>query len=246
MKRKIIAAAALCFISFVVKAEDKPIYYGPALCAYPEYECITIRGGETWEKLFPNEEQRDIVQRINRSYNYLWAGKKIAVPKDLDHITVFDVSPFPLKIHEDEKEKQIVVDQDKLAWAAYDNEGNLVKWGPISSGSDRCSDNSSPTCRSLTGIYRVFSKEGPKCKSNIFPIGKGGAKMPWCMFFHKGIALHGSDDIPGYRASHGCIRMFTEDAKWLNLNFVESSNASNNNLGTKVIVRPLQDTEKKP
>ena len=64
--------------------------------------------------------------------------------------------------------------------------------------------------------------------------------MPYCMYFHKGVALHGSEDIPGYRASHGCIRMFTRDAKWLNENFVESSNAErNHNLGTKVVVRPL-------
>ena len=63
--------------------------------------------------------------------------------------------------------------------------------------------------------------------------------MPYCMFFHKGFALHGSDDIPGYRASHGCVRMFTRDAKWLNEEFVEISSERNNFLGTKVVVRPV-------
>ncbi|MCP0914094.1 MULTISPECIES: L,D-transpeptidase [Legionella] len=231
--------------AMLAKAADTPIYYGPALCAYPQFECIKTGRGDTWERLFPDENQRDLVQRLNRSYNHLWPGKEIVVPKNLSQITLFDISPFPLKINPEEKEKQIIVDQEKLAWGAYDEQGNLVKWGPISSGSDRCSDNSSPTCRTMTGIFRVFSKENEKCKSDVFPLGKGGAKMPYCMYFHKGLALHGSDDIPGYRASHGCIRMFVQDAKWLNLNFVQLSNERNNFLGTKVVIRPLIAVEKK-
>jgi hypothetical protein len=238
MKRnKMMMAFMLLLCSMGVKAEEVPLYYGLGLCNYPEYKCIKVSSGETWERLFPDESQRDLVQRINRSYNYIYPGKEIVVPRDLEHATIYSLSPFPLKIAPDEK--QIIVDQDKLAWVAYDAEGRLIKWGPISSGADRCSDNSSPTCRSLTGIFRVFSREGAKCTSDVFPIGKGGAKMPYCMYFHKGVALHGSDDIPGYRASHGCIRMFTQDAKWLNENFVESSTDRNNHLGTKVVVRPL-------
>nr|WP_118996685.1 L,D-transpeptidase [Legionella oakridgensis] len=235
----------LSLVAAVAKSADKPLYYGTALCQYPQYQCIKVGRGESWEKLFPDETQRDLVQRLNRSYNYLWPGKEIVVPTNLNEVTIFDLSPFPLKIQSQEKVKQIIVDQDKLAWGAYDEQGRLVKWGPISSGSDKCSDNSSPTCRTKTGIYRIFSKESERCKSNVFPIGKGGAKMPYCMYFHKGLALHGSDDIPGYRASHGCVRMFTRDAKWLNEEFVELSNERNNFLGTKVVIRPITDTEKK-
>ncbi|KTC90896.1 L,D-transpeptidase [Fluoribacter dumoffii] len=216
-------------------------FYGTGLCGYPQYDCIKVEPGQSWTTLFPDEKQRDIVQRVNRTYNPLWAGKIIAVPKNLPYLTVFDVSPFPLKIA-NEHQKQIVVDQDKLAFGAYDAEGNLVLWGPISSGRDRCSD-SNRSCRTLTGIYRVFSKENEKCVSDVFPIGKGGAKMPFCMFFHKGFALHGSDDIPGVRASHGCVRMFVQDAKWLNQQFVELSSERNNFMGTTIIVRPINDSE---
>ena len=98
--------------------------------------------GQTWENLFPNEQQRDVVQRLNRTYNYLWAGKVIVVPRNLAQKTIFDFSPFPLTINA-EGEKQVIVDQDKLAWAAYDSDGKLVKWGPISSGQDRCPDSRS-------------------------------------------------------------------------------------------------------
>ncbi|MFY7698440.1 MAG: L,D-transpeptidase [Legionella sp.] len=233
------SAGFLSILAITAHATSIPVYYGVGLCDYPEYQCITVRSGQTWEKLFPNVQQRDLVQRINRSYNYLSPGKKIAVPRNLDQVGLLDLSPFPRKIINKEAEKQIIVDQEKLAWGAYSADGKLVNWGPISSGSDKCSDNSSPTCRTLTGIFHIFSKEDARCKSDLFPIGKGGAKMPYCMFFHKGLAMHGSNDLPGYRASHGCVRMFTNDAKWLNENFVELSNERDHVLGTKVVIRPL-------
>jgi hypothetical protein len=126
----------------------------------------------------------------------------------------------------------------------YDADGNIVKWGPIASGRTKCSD-SNKACLTMTGVFRVFSKENEKCKSDVFPIGKGGAKMPYCMYFHKGFAMHGSDDMPGYRASHGCVRMFTRDAKWLNETFVDVTNEAKNQPGTKVVVRPVSLSEKK-
>lgn len=236
MKRIIIALALV--ISAIPSYATT--YYGTGLCAYPQYECVKVSSGQSWEKLFPDPQQRDIVQRLNRTYNSLWSGKEIAVPRNLANKTLLDFSPFPLQIKA-EGNKQIIVDQDKLAWAAYDADGRLVKWGPISSGRDKCSDSNN-SCRTLTGIFYFFSKENEKCRSRVFPIGKGGAKMPYCMYFHKGFALHGSDDIPGYRASHGCVRMFTGDALWLNHEFVDVSNDKTGFLGTKVTVRPILDS----
>ncbi|MDF1757307.1 MAG: L,D-transpeptidase [Legionellaceae bacterium] len=213
-----------------------PAYYGTDLCKYPQYKCVTVGSGENWKSLFPNEEQRDLVQRVNRKYNWIGRGTVLAVPVNLETATIVDLAPFSRYISE--HEKQVIIDQDKLAWVAYDENGKLVKWGPISSGRNRCPD-SPRSCLTLTGIYRVFSKENAKCKSDIFPVGRGGAPMPYCMFFHKGFAMHGSNDVPGHRASHGCVRMFTRDAEWLNLEFVETANERNNYVGTKIIVRPV-------
>lgn len=242
MKKWILLSVAL-FVPSLVSAElikdikSEPLYYGTVLCSSPDFKCMKVGRGDTWARMFPDEGQRDLVQRLNRSYNYLWPGKTIVIPNDLAHATLFNISPFPQKIPT-ENEKLIVVDQDKLAWAAYDEQGTLVKWGPIASGRTKCPD-SNHLCLTLTGTYRIFSKENANCKSDIFPIGKGGAKMPYCMYFHKGFALHGSDDIPGYRASHGCVRLFTRDAKWLNEEFVNTATDENNHLGTKVVVRPV-------
>ena len=220
---------------------DTPSYYGVGLCANPQFECVKIDRSQRWEQLFPDENQREIVQKLNRTYNYLYSGKIIAVPRDLAKVTLLDVAPFPQRI--DEHEKQVIIDQDKLAWGAYDMQGQLISWGPISSGRDKCPD-SPRSCRTMPGIFRVFSKENERCKSDVYPIGKGGARMPFCMYFHKGFAMHGSDDIPGFRASHGCVRLFVRDAKWLNEHFVDISTEGNGYSGTKVVVRPVNSVEK--
>ncbi|MCH9755562.1 MAG: L,D-transpeptidase [Gammaproteobacteria bacterium] len=212
-----------------------PLYYGPNLCKNAQFKCIKVQKGQSWKRLFPDNQDRDLVQRLNRTYNSLWAGKVIVVPRNLNELTILDISPFPRKM--DTQEKQIIVDQDKLAWGAYDEHGKLLNWGPIASGRDKCPD-SSKSCKTMSGIFRMFSKENSHCSSDVYPVGRGGAPMPYCMYFHKGFAMHGSNDIPGYRASHGCVRMFTRDAKWLNEEFVEISTDENNQKGTKVIVRP--------
>ena len=211
-------------------------YYGAGLCAKPNYKCIKVQRNESWQKLFPNEEQRDLVQRLNRSDTYLYSGKVLAVPANLDKVNLFDVSPFPLKIKAP-NEKLIMVNQDLLAWGAYESNGQLVKWGPISSGRDYCSDIKR-SCKTITGIYYVFNKKDAKCRSNIFPVGRGGSEMPYCMFFYKGYALHGSNEVKGYRDSHGCVRLFTRDAKWLNENFIDVTNTKENH-GTKLIVQKI-------
>lgn len=211
-------------------------YFGKELCTHPDFKCIKLSRGGSWKSVFPNEQHRDVVQRINRTYNYLHRGKTLAVPKDKS-MTMLDASPFPQEYHK-KGEKTVIVDQNKLAWAAYGRDGKLVKWGPISSGRDYCPDIGKG-CRTLTGAFRFFGKQNSQCRSRTF----GGARMPYCMFFHKGFAMHGSNDIPGRRASHGCVRMFTHDAMWMNHHFIEVSKADNNFKGTKVIVRELADVQ---
>lgn len=112
----------------------------------------------------------------------------------------------------------VKVDLGKLAWGAYDDSGNLVKWGRASGGKSYCPDIGR-SCRTVTGTYTIYSKKGPGCKSSRFPVGKGGAPMPYCMHFKGGYAMHGGN-VPNYNASHGCVRLPVADAQWLNQNFV--------------------------
>ena len=97
-----------------------------------------------------------------------------------------------------------------------------MRWGPMSGGQAYCSDTKE-RCATPSGKYTVFRKEGADCKSATFPINKGGSPMPYCTFFKGGIAIHGSSEVPGYHASHGCVRVYKEDARWINEKFVKMS-----------------------
>ncbi len=195
--------------------------FGAKLCKKPEYKCVKVKKGDSWNKMFPNSRQRDLVKRLNRVNTRLRPGKVIAVPKKLSGLSLDDVAPFPKAI-DAPKRTTVVVDQKQLAWGAYSADGRLLKWGPMSGGKKWCADIKEK-CHTPSGKFTVFRKEGAECKSSSFPVDKpgGGAPMPYCVFFNGGIAFHGSSTVPGYNASHGCVRMYTEDAKWLNTSFIE-------------------------
>lgn len=202
-----------------------------ALCDNPEYTCIKMPKGENWKTLFPDENERNLVMRINRMNIQASPGTVIALPIDMKK-TYLEHAPFPA-INLTAGNKTIIVDPALNAWGAYDETGHLVNWGPAALGKDWCPDIGS-SCRTVTGQFEVYRKGGPNCASSKFPIPDGGAPMPYCMYFKGGYALHASTDVPGVNASHGCVRLFHEDAEWLNRQFVD--------IGTTVIVRPYTDS----
>jgi hypothetical protein len=195
--------------------------YGAKLCKNDDiYTCYKVKRGDSWSKLFPNEDQRDLIMRINRTNNPIYSGMILAVPKDNNNsLDPLDYAPFNRQI-EPPGEKIIIVSLDKLAFGAYNDNGELTYWGPISAGKGYCPDLGRG-CHTARGHFKIYRKLGAGCVSSKFPIGHGGAPMPYCMFFNGGFALHGSYDVPGYNASHGCVRLFVKDAKWLNQDFVE-------------------------
>lgn len=114
----------------------------------------------------------------------------------------------------------IEIDLSNLTWSAYNEEGYILRSGAVSGGKDYCPDIQAE-CSTVTGTFTIFRKGDENCKSTKFPVGRGGAPMPFCMFFYGGYALHGSNFVPDYNASHGCVRMSPEDAQWLNEEFVQ-------------------------
>jgi len=238
MKRfvTVVISAVLLVTSQAALSEKR---FGESLCSSPDYTCLTVKSGESWESLFPSPEELDIIRRVNRMNVSLRTGMIIAVPKNIDRLSIYDVSPFPRYIEPD-GEKTIFVSQKQLAWGAYDEQGELIWWGPISSGSGHCGA-ADGYCVTPSGSFRIIRKQDEYCISTVFPRNAdgslGGATMPYCMHFMRGFALHGSDSVPGYRASHGCVRMFIEDARWLNEEFI---NLPEGNLkGTRVIVESV-------
>ena len=115
-----------------------------------------------------------------------------------------------------------------LQWKAVKN-GKVIRTGHGSAGRGYCPDIHR-SCRTPTGTYSVISKSGPGCRSTRYPRPHGGAPMPYCMFFSRYYAIHGSYDVPRRNASHGCIRVTPSDARWLNHNFMK--------VGSTVVVKP--------
>lgn len=221
----LISSIVALLLSTTAVAKTK--YFGERYCNEPGYECIKIKRGQTWQSLFGNDRDINLVKRLNRMNINLKTGMKIAVPINLYSTSLRDITPFPHSGNY--KEETLVVDKSDLAWGAYSSSGRLINWGPISGGKNWCADVGR-SCQTVKGEFKIIRKKGEGCVSGKFPIGKGGAPMPYCMFFHGGYALHGSPVVPGYNASHGCVRLFTEDAEWLNEEFVDVGK-------TKVIVR---------
>ena len=235
----LIFLAPLFFVN-LAKGLGKNGLYGETLCNDPGFHCLTvtettvikeiktkkgckkieIKVPQTWAELWPDENEREIVMKINRLNIKLKAGMTLAVPNDLTAKTLLAFSPYEKKIEAPSK-KLLIFDPNLLAWAAYDELGNLVRWGPAVGGKKGK--------LTVVGSFKIIKISGPKCRS-----GKYHAPMPWAMFFHPaGYAFHGSPNVPGQNASHGCVRLFNDDAEWLNKNFVE--------IGTKVIIRPYQE-----
>lgn len=124
-----------------------------------------------------------------------------------------------------------IFDPQYDAWALYDEDGRRLNTGRASGGKVYCPDVHR-RCKTISGKFRIISKGGPDCISSKYPIEThGGAPMPYCMYFSpKGYAIHGSNAVPDYNASHGCIRVTPAAAQWLNENYMR--------VGTTVIVLP--------
>lgn len=131
--------------------------------------------------------------------------------------------------------KVFIFDPNYGAWAVYDAQGNRVNVGRASGGQEYCSDLKH-SCRTVAGSFQIIRKQGFDCKSSKYPLNTGGgASMPYCMHFQaKGYAIHGSPYVPNYNASHGCIRVESRAARWLNEDFLA--------VGSTVIVLPYHPT----
>jgi len=228
----------LMTITMVCLSISPPIFartFGQMICKTEQYTCHRVRGNESWRSLFKNPREREMVMRINRMNTGLYPGLVIAIPKALSNASIMDFSPFPLNI-DAPGERLIIVDPLRQAWGAYDTDGSLVRWGPASAGASYCRDIDEE-CQTRPGVFRIYSLGSSDCISHKFPLPDGGAPMPYCMYFNSGQALHGEPDgLPGYNASHGCVRLYVNDAEWLRYDFVEDANESNNYRGTKIIV----------
>jgi len=89
--------------------------------------------------------------------------------------------------------------------------GAIARIMPVSSGSGRhylTKSGHTATALSPVGYYQVLRRIIGERKADL-----GTLYDP--EYFYQGWAIHGSNSVPAYPASHGCIRVTRADAKYL-------------------------------
>ena len=112
-------------------------------------------------------------------------------------------SPFPAAWPAAEAlPKAIVVHQPMQAFGAYEN-GRLVRWGPVSTGRKE-----TPT---PDGSYNLTWRARSRRSTD-----NADWLLEWYFNFvnERGVSFH-LFDLPGYPASHACVRLLLRDAQWL-------------------------------
>ena len=150
-----------------------------------------------------DREQITLLEKLNRAdAAHLSRLAKLIVPSRW-HLDPLTYSPMPLTVPRlSSQPKAIVVDLSAQVFGAYES-GNLVRWGPVSSGDRR---HQTPS-----GLYYLNWNARIRISSE-----NDAWVMPWYFNFcsRRGLGLH-QYTLPGRPASHGCIRLLLSDAKWL-------------------------------
>jgi len=139
------------------------------------------------------------LNRIDRKH--VRAGDMLVIPGANADLISF--APFPLQLEVAQNiPKLILVSRRVQAFGAYES-GKLVRWGPTSTGK-----KSTPT---PAGLYHANWKS-KQTRSSV----NASWILPWCFNLDNfgGVSFH-QFDLPGYPASHGCVRLLEEDAKWV-------------------------------
>lgn len=149
-----------------------------------------------------NKDAKLLLKNINRcDERFLFSKDSVIIPLNFDD--TFQYSLFPKKLSFlSQIPKIIFVDQEYQIFVAYYN-GEMVKWGAVNSGK-----KSTPTPE---GLYFANWRH-PRKISSVDPswILKYNVNIE----YQEGIGFH-QYAMPGYPASHSCIRMFEENAIWL-------------------------------
>ena len=128
-------------------------------------------------------------------------GEILLVPDSTAEL--LDLSPFPREAPSArDLAKLILVSRRVQAFAAYDS-GRLARWGPVSTGRE--------TLQTPEGLYHTNWKDAERTST---------FNEEWLLKWYinlenfLGISFH-LFDLPGYAASHSCVRLMLDDAMWL-------------------------------
>ena len=169
------------------------------------YTIDSLKTRDQIDSLFNSysEDQLKTILALNRIEKHrLRPERPIVIPECAsDEFNAY--SPFPENINFLQCiPKTVLISQRVQAFGLYEN-GELVKWGPVSSGK-----NSTRTPNGLNyGNYKAKRKTSTVDESWVLPY--------YFNFMNfEGVGVH-QYALPGYPASHGCVRLKMEDAKYI-------------------------------
>lgn len=114
------------------------------------------------------------------------------------------LSPFPLQLDSARSPggRLLLVSRRVQAFAAYEDH-RLVRWGPTSTGRRQ-----TPT---PAGLFHTNWKSKLRRSTD-----NAEWLLPWYVNFEnqRGVSFH-QFDLPGYPASHACVRLLEDDARWI-------------------------------
>lgn len=169
------------------------------------YRSVLIEGPQTVAAL-RKELGRDgflHVLKVNRlDLEHVRQGDTLVVPDRVDDPLLLSPLPRTLPVDLSPAARVIVVSRRVQAFAAYEN-GALVRWGPTSTGR-----RETPT---PPGLYHANWRAKLRRSSD-----NPQWLLPWLVNFEnsRGISFH-QFDLPGYPASHACVRLLEDDARWM-------------------------------
>ncbi len=188
----------------------------PVVTEIPEigdYYLYTISEIDTLAKLKKDlgangtDEKFKLVLAINHiDSKFVGKSTKLVVPKTFpDNLQNFllDYSPFPKNIPQLSTVPKMILISQKIQYiAAYEN-GALVYSAPVSTGKK--------STQTPNGLFTA----NWKAKKSTSTVDSSWI-LPWVVNLDNfdGISMH-QYELPGYPASHSCIRMREVDAKWM-------------------------------
>lgn len=193
-------------IDTVAEPAPEPVIIAPET---NEYYLYTISDTNTLASLKKElgAEKFAIVLALNHvDYKFVGKDTKLVVPKKFpDNIQNFllDYSPLPKNLPQLSGVPKFILISQKVQYiGAYEN-GILVYSAPVSTGKK--------STQTPNGLFTA----NWKAKRTISTVDSSWI-LPWAVNLDnfEGISMH-QYELPGYPASHSCIRMREIDAKWI-------------------------------
>lgn len=190
-----------------------PVANGPAppapappdtVVRQPSYRVVRIPDPKALRRLHKElgAERFLLALKVNRRDSlHVRNGDSLMVPDS--SATLLDLSPFPRQIPSvQDQRKLLLVSRRVQAFAAYEA-GRIARWGPTSTGRE--------SLQTPEGLYHTNWKDQER--TSTF---NDEWLLKWYVNLDNflGISFH-LYELPGYPASHSCVRLLEDDAIWL-------------------------------